>query len=382
MSHDHETQGLFLHQQLFCPLGLPAGGAVELALVYRVVTQEGAQRIDQSESEVRVQDAVHCSSGRMLDNSMNQSGLPARFGEAVTMDGRNPPAAHLECGPERLEAKPYIVLPKLAAPSIVISSDHDDRHRPAQMGQGSSDVEPAAWDDPRIGEPEIEEVAVDQKTIAELRYGLEKFEEGRLDCWQGHSEVGIRNNDEGLAEHGAKMKDPSRHGNHESPKVSVPSVISRHPKRLQPHEADMATEPPSISETLVRVNYSETDQMGVVYHARYLVWLDIARTEHLRQCGMSYRELEATGLRLAVSEVSIRYRQPARFDDAVRIRCWVRDAASRRVDFGYAIEHADEGRLLATASTGLIALNPGMSLTRVPEPVRAALHPIPDPVRL
>ena len=60
----------------------------------------------------------------------------------------------------------------------------------------------------------------------------------------------------------------------------------------------MATERSPISETLVRVNYSETDQMGVVYHARYLVWLDVARTEHLRRSGMSYRELEASGLRL------------------------------------------------------------------------------------
>ena len=72
---------------------------------------------------------------------------------------------------------------------------------------------------------------------------------------------------------------------------------------------------PTVSETLVRVNYSETDQMGVAYHARYLVWLDVARTEHLRRRGASYRELEAAGLRLAVSEVSVRYRQPARYDD-------------------------------------------------------------------
>ncbi|MGH7536645.1 MAG: acyl-CoA thioesterase, partial [Gemmatimonadales bacterium] len=57
---------------------------------------------------------------------------------------------------------------------------------------------------------------------------------------------------------------------------------------------------PGVSEIRVRVNYSETDQMGVVYHARYLVWLDIARTDHLRLSGMSYRELEASGLRLAV----------------------------------------------------------------------------------
>ena len=64
----------------------------------------------------------------------------------------------------------------------------------------------------------------------------------------------------------------------------------------------------TVSITQVRVNYSETDQMGVVYHARYVVWLDIARTEHLRQAGMSYRELEAMGYRLAVGELAIRYR--------------------------------------------------------------------------
>ncbi|MGZ8398385.1 MAG: acyl-CoA thioesterase [Gemmatimonadales bacterium] len=144
----------------------------------------------------------------------------------------------------------------------------------------------------------------------------------------------------------------------------------------------MATERSPISETLVRVNYSETDQMGVVYHARYLVWLDVARTEHLRRGGMSYRELEASGLRLAVSEVAVRYRQPARYDDPIRIRCWVRDVASRRVDFGYAIEHAEDGRLLATASTSLLALDTSMALTRMPERVRQVLQPIADLVRL
>jgi acyl-CoA thioester hydrolase len=144
----------------------------------------------------------------------------------------------------------------------------------------------------------------------------------------------------------------------------------------------MAAESSPISETEVRVNYSETDQMGVVYHARYLVWLDVARTEHLRRAGMSYRDLEAAGLRLVVSEVSIQYRQPARFDDRVRIRCWVREAASRRVGFGYAVERAEDGRLLATASTSLMALDATMALTRLPEAVRQALHPIPDPVKL
>lgn len=143
----------------------------------------------------------------------------------------------------------------------------------------------------------------------------------------------------------------------------------------------MAAVPP-ISETQVRVNYSETDQMGVVYHARYLVWLDIARTEHLRRSGMSYRDLELAGLRLAVSDVSVKYRQPARYDDPIRIRCWVRDLASRRVEFGYAIEHAGDGRLLATASTSLLTLDSSMRLARLPDDVRNALQAIPDPIKL
>jgi acyl-CoA thioester hydrolase len=139
---------------------------------------------------------------------------------------------------------------------------------------------------------------------------------------------------------------------------------------------------PTVTETLVRVNYSETDQMGVAYHARYLVWLDVARTEHLRRRGASYRELEAAGLRLVVSEVSVRYRQPARFDDLLRIRCWVRRLESRRVEFGYAVDHADEGRLLATATVALLALDSSMALRRLPAEVGRVLSVVPDPVRL
>ena len=138
----------------------------------------------------------------------------------------------------------------------------------------------------------------------------------------------------------------------------------------------------TVTETLLRVNYSETDQMGVAYHARYLVWLDIARTEHLRERGASYRELEATGLRLAVSEVAVRYRQPARFDDRLRVRCWVRRRESRRVEFGYAVEHAEDGRLLATAKVALLALDATMRPRRLPAEVEQLLVPVADPVRL
>ena len=78
--------------------------------------------------------------------------------------------------------------------------------------------------------------------------------------------------------------------------------------------------------------------MGFVYHANYLIWMDMARTEHLRERGMSYKELEDQGTYLSVTDVHVRYRHPARYDDMIRIRCWVRDLASRRVTFGYAVE--------------------------------------------
>jgi acyl-CoA thioester hydrolase len=137
-----------------------------------------------------------------------------------------------------------------------------------------------------------------------------------------------------------------------------------------------------ISAVTHRVNYSETDQMGFVYHANYLVWLDMARTEHMRERGVSYKELEEQGTSLTVTDVHVRYRQPARYDDMIRVRCWVRDLASRRVIFGYAVERAETGDLLATAETSLIALNPRQTLSRIPEHVCELLEPTADPVRL
>ena len=131
-----------------------------------------------------------------------------------------------------------------------------------------------------------------------------------------------------------------------------------------------------------RVNYSETDQMGFVYHANYLVWMDMARTEHLREAGMSYRELEARGVFLAVTDVRIRYRSPGRYDDLIRVRCWVRDLASRRVTFGYAIERSETDELLATAETDLIALDTKRQLARIPHDVHGLLKETADPVRL
>jgi acyl-CoA thioester hydrolase len=137
-----------------------------------------------------------------------------------------------------------------------------------------------------------------------------------------------------------------------------------------------------VSRTEWRVNYSEVDQMGVVYHAHYLVWLDRARTEHLRRTGVSYAELEQRGLRLAVGEARVRYRQPARYDEEIVIRCWVRELASRRIVFGYAVDHPPTGRLLATAETSMMILDADFRWSRLPPEVAERLRVSPDPVRL
>jgi acyl-CoA thioester hydrolase len=144
----------------------------------------------------------------------------------------------------------------------------------------------------------------------------------------------------------------------------------------------MTPELPPVSLTEHRVNYSETDQMGVVYHANYLVWLDVARCEHLRRTGISYADLERQGLRLTVSELRIRYRRPARYDDVVRVRCWVRECASRRITFGYAVDLPSHDTLLVTAETALVALDDALSVTRLPAQVVSALPVSPDPIRL
>lgn len=134
--------------------------------------------------------------------------------------------------------------------------------------------------------------------------------------------------------------------------------------------------------TTHRVNYSEVDQMGVVYHAKYLVWLDVARCELLRQAGMSYRELEAKGFFLVVSEARLRYTRAARYDDEVRVKCWVREVGSRKVTFGYAIEHAGRGELLATAVIELLSLSRTFQPTRLPPEVSQMLPVTADPIRV
>ena len=136
-----------------------------------------------------------------------------------------------------------------------------------------------------------------------------------------------------------------------------------------------------VSEIEHRVGYAETDKMGVVHHSNHLVWFEAARTEHMRRTGVTYRELEEQGVLLAVVDARVRYRAPARYDDLVRVSCWIRDVGSRRVTFGYQVVHADSRALLATGETSLIALNRQHVPSRLPEHVLELLAPSPAPAR-
>jgi acyl-CoA thioester hydrolase len=118
----------------------------------------------------------------------------------------------------------------------------------------------------------------------------------------------------------------------------------------------------------VRVRYGETDQMGVAYHAHYLVYCELARTEHMRRLGVRYRDLEERGYKLAVSEASLRYARAARYDDLLKVTAWLADAGSRRVVFRYRVER-EGGELLCTAETALVSLDRENRPTRMPDEV-------------
>ena len=133
----------------------------------------------------------------------------------------------------------------------------------------------------------------------------------------------------------------------------------------------MSTAPESATE--LRVRYAETDQMGVVYHANYLIWCEIARTDLIRTLGASYRELEERGIRLAVSEASVRYIAAARYDDRIRVEARLSKVTSRTMIFDYTILNADSKQRLATASTTLISLDAANRVSVLPADVRRAL---------
>jgi acyl-CoA thioester hydrolase len=127
------------------------------------------------------------------------------------------------------------------------------------------------------------------------------------------------------------------------------------------------------STSTIRVRYAETDQMGIAHHAEYFAWFEVGRTDLLRQCGMTYRELEAEGLRLPVIEATARYLKPALYDDVLEVRTALTNLGGARVGFSYEVRRDGTEGLLATGATEHAAIDASGRPRRLPDALRRSL---------
>ena len=128
------------------------------------------------------------------------------------------------------------------------------------------------------------------------------------------------------------------------------------------------------STSRIRVRYAETDQMGIAWHGNYLAWFEVARTDLLRGLGLSYRELEAQGLRLPVVEVSLRFTRPARYDDVLEIRTKLASMGGARLSFDYEVVRDGTQETLAIGSTAHASVDPEGRPRRLPAELRSRLQ--------
>lgn len=123
-----------------------------------------------------------------------------------------------------------------------------------------------------------------------------------------------------------------------------------------------------FAETRVRVRYAETDQMGVVYHANYLVWFEVGRVEFIRQMGMDYRSMEREeNAMIAVVEATARYKAPARYDDELIVRTSLAGVRGSIVRFRYAVVRAADELLLCEGETVHLVVDRDMKKREMPE---------------
>jgi len=134
--------------------------------------------------------------------------------------------------------------------------------------------------------------------------------------------------------------------------------------------------PTNVAETTFHVRYAETDQMGIVHHAAYAVWMEEGRSHWLRAHGTSFTEFEKLGLSLAVSELHVRYSQPARYDQLVKVKCWVEEVKSRKITFRYEIVDPQSGALFASGYSKHICVDRAGRVAKIPEEWRAFLSGI------
>ena len=122
-----------------------------------------------------------------------------------------------------------------------------------------------------------------------------------------------------------------------------------------------------------RVSYGETDTMGVLYYAEYLHIFERARSTYIRECGMSYVDVEKHGLFLPVREAYCRYRSPARYDDLLMVHAWISEWRKVSVTFSYEIFNEDKSLLLAAGMTQHACVNADGKPTQAPDWLKTLL---------
>lgn len=118
-------------------------------------------------------------------------------------------------------------------------------------------------------------------------------------------------------------------------------------------------------EIQIRVRYPEADSMGYLYHANYLSYFEIGRTELLRASGGNYRQMEESGLFVVVVRADVRYHKPARYDDLLTLRTTIGKITSAKIEHHYELFRDDQ--LLATAKITLAVIDSEGKVTRVPD---------------
>jgi acyl-CoA thioester hydrolase len=122
-------------------------------------------------------------------------------------------------------------------------------------------------------------------------------------------------------------------------------------------------------EIQIRVRYAETDRMGLLHHANYLIYFEQGRTELLRSLGLTYKELEDQGHLLVLSKVEVRYRSPARYDDLLTLKTTVVRTTAVRIDHRYDLYR--DGTLLAEGTSTLACVDRDGRLQALPDFLRA-----------
>ena len=134
-------------------------------------------------------------------------------------------------------------------------------------------------------------------------------------------------------------------------------------------------------ETEIRVRYAETDQMGIVHHANYLIWFESARSDFCRARGFSYKDMEEKdNSLLVVAEGYVRYKSPAFYDDILHVRTRIGEVRSRSLRFIYEIIRPSDGVLIAEGETLHLVTDANKKVRTLPESYRAMLlsEPLTD----